>query len=54
MNNSELKDKVIVCKDCNKEFTFTVREQEFYIEKNFSEPLRCKECRDKRKALKNK
>ncbi len=49
----EKKDKLIVCKDCGKEFVFPVRDQEFYAEKGFSEPARCKECRDKRKAEKN-
>ena len=50
---SELKDKVIVCKDCGQEFTFTVGEQEFYADKGFeNEPVRCKECRDKKKAEK--
>ncbi len=50
----EKKDKVIVCKDCGKEFTFTVRDQEFYEEKGFTnEPVRCKECRDKKKAERN-
>lgn len=46
-----MEDKTIVCKDCGKEFTFTVREQEFYKEHGFEhDPVRCKECRDKRKA----
>ena len=46
--------KKIVCKDCGKEFIFTVGEQEFYQEKGFTnEPVRCKECRDKRKAERN-
>ena len=49
----EKQDKTIVCKDCGKEFIFTVGEQEFYKEKGFTnEPVRCKECRDKRKAEK--
>lgn len=53
--NEELKDKTIVCKDCGKEFIFTVGEQEFYKEKGFdNEPVRCKECRQKRKAERNK
>ena len=44
-------DKILVCKDCGQEFTFTAREQEFYAEKGFTnEPLRCKPCRDARKA----
>jgi CxxC-x17-CxxC domain-containing protein len=41
-----LQDKTLNCKDCGKEFDFTVREQEFYAEKGFeNEPQRCKECR---------
>ena len=28
-------DKVLVCKDCGQEFTFTAGEQEFYAEKGF-------------------
>ena len=44
-------DKILVCKDCGQEFTFTARDQEFYAEKGFTnEPLRCKPCRDARKA----
>lgn len=45
-----MEDKTIVCKDCGNEFTHTAGEQEFYKERQFSEPVRCKECRDKRKA----
>ncbi len=46
----EKQDKTIVCKDCGKEFVFTVGEQEFYAEKGFqNEPVRCKECRIARK-----
>lgn len=41
-----MKDKKIVCKNCGKEFEFTVGEQEFYAEKGFSEPKKCKECRE--------
>lgn len=44
-----MQDKIIVCKDCGKEFTFTAGEQEFYAEKGFNEPVRCKECRANRK-----
>lgn len=41
-----MQDKTIVCKDCGKEFIFSVRDQEFYKEKGFdNEPKRCKECR---------
>ncbi len=44
-------DKTIVCKDCGREFIFTVGDQEFYAEKGFTnEPQRCRECRTARKA----
>ena len=50
-----MEDKTIVCKDCGKEFVFTAGEQEFYKLKDIkNEPVRCKECRDKRKAQFNK
>ena len=43
-------DKVLVCKDCGQEFTFTAGEQEFYAEKGFDNaPARCKACRRNRK-----
>ncbi len=49
-----MEDKTIICKDCGAEFVFTVREQEFYKEKGFTnEPVRCKVCRDKKKAERN-
>ena len=41
-----MEDKTLVCKDCGKEFIFTVGEQEFFKEKGFdNEPVRCPECR---------
>lgn len=44
-------DKVLTCKECGAEFTFTASEQEFYNEKGFTnEPGRCPECRQARKA----
>ncbi|MDR2201480.1 MAG: zinc-ribbon domain-containing protein [Clostridiales bacterium] len=43
-------DKVLICKDCAKEFVFTEGEQAFYQEKGFTnEPARCPECRKARK-----
>lgn len=45
-----MQDEKIICKDCGKEFVFTVREQEFYAEKGFeNKPVRCKECRQAKK-----
>lgn len=46
-----MQDKKIICKDCGTEFTFTVGEQEFFKLKDIkNEPVRCKACREKRKA----
>jgi CxxC-x17-CxxC domain-containing protein len=45
-----VQDKTLVCKDCSNQFIFTVRDQEFYIEKGFeNEPQRCRDCRTQRK-----
>ncbi|HNX13615.1 MAG TPA: zinc-ribbon domain containing protein [Oscillospiraceae bacterium] len=45
------KDKILTCKDCGQQFTFTASEQEFHAEKGFTnEPQRCKACRSARKA----
>ena len=47
----EKQDIKIICKDCGQEFLFTVGEQNFYEEKGLTnQPVRCKECRDKKKA----
>lgn len=39
----------LVCKDCGKEFEFTVGEQKFYEKKGFPQPIRCKDCRSAKK-----
>ena len=47
----EMADMSVVCKDCEKEFTFTVFEQEFFLEHNWSIPrTRCKPCTTANKA----
>ena len=43
-------DKVLTCADCSQEFTFTASEQQFYADRQFSEPRRCASCRAIRKA----
>ena len=51
----EMEDKKIICKDCGKEFIFTVGEQEFYKEKGFTnEPTRCVACRRAKKEQQNR
>ena len=48
-----MSDKQLVCKECQKEFLFTLGEQEFYKEKGFlNAPQRCPECRKARKQEK--
>jgi CxxC-x17-CxxC domain-containing protein len=47
----EFQDKVLVCRDCGKEFLFSSGEQAFYAEKGFQNaPTRCKNCRAAKKG----
>jgi CxxC-x17-CxxC domain-containing protein len=43
-------DKALTCVDCRQEFAFTASEQQFYADRQFSEPRRCPSCRAIRKA----
>jgi CxxC-x17-CxxC domain-containing protein len=43
-------DKTLMCQDCNQEFVFSASEQQFYADRQFSEPRRCPPCRAARKA----
>ena len=45
-----MSDKQIGCAACGTEFTFTGEEQDFYAQKGFQEPRKCKPCRDAAKA----
>lgn len=45
-------DKTLNCRDCKQPFTFTGGEQRFFVERGFTEPTRCKPCRNARKAQK--
>lgn len=47
---SKYADKTLTCRDCGKSFVFTAGEQEFYESRGFSEPTRCADCRQTRKA----
>ena len=38
-------DKILICKDCGKEFVFTVQKQELFKDKQFPMPKRCCNCR---------
>jgi CxxC-x17-CxxC domain-containing protein len=46
-------DKTLTCADCGQEFVFTASEQDFYAQRNFTEPRRCPSCRASRKAARN-
>lgn len=45
-------NKTLKCVDCGKDFDFSERDQKFFQEKGFSEPKRCKPCRDIKKQNK--
>lgn len=44
-----MSDRHLTCKDCAKEYVFSVREQAFYQEKRFPDPARCKQCAAEKK-----
>ncbi|MFI5292111.1 MAG: zinc-ribbon domain-containing protein [Candidatus Limnocylindrales bacterium] len=41
---------MLSCADCGQEFAFTSSEQEFYAQRQFSDPRRCPSCRASREA----
>ncbi len=43
-------DRTLTCADCGQEFVFTASEQQFYSDRGFSDPRRCRSCRAQRKA----
>lgn len=44
-------DKTLTCRDCGRQFLFTVGEQDFYASRGFTnEPSRCPDCRQARRA----
>jgi CxxC-x17-CxxC domain-containing protein len=43
-------DKVLTCRECGREFVFTIGEQEFYQSRGLMhEPRRCPDCRNQRR-----
>jgi len=48
-----MSDRTLTCRDCGQEFVFTQGEQEFYQQRGFSDPQRCGNCRQARKAQRN-
>jgi len=50
MEKTVMPDIDITCAECGNAFPFTEREQDYYQERNLSQPKRCKQCRDARRA----
>ena len=42
-------DQQLTCSDCGQEFTFSSEDQEFFRERGYSAPKRCKPCRQAKK-----
>ena len=49
-SQSTFTDKTIECADCAQQFTHSAQDQQFYAERQFSEPRRCPTCRAIRKS----
>ena len=49
-SQSTFTDKTLECADCGQQFTHSAQDQQFYAERQFSEPRRCPTCRAVRKA----
>jgi CxxC-x17-CxxC domain-containing protein len=43
-------DLLLMCSDCGQEFVFTAGEQQFFQERGYSSPRRCKPCRQAKSA----
>ncbi len=43
-------DRTLTCGDCSQSFTFTADDQEFFAGKGYTDPKRCPDCRQARKA----
>jgi hypothetical protein len=48
----ELKDKTCICKDCKKKFVFTIKDQKYFGQKGWPDPVRCRVCRERKKISK--
>ena len=51
MQNQNIQDKTLTCRDCGNQFVWTAGEQQFYQDKGFTNPpSRCASCRQNKKA----
>jgi CxxC-x17-CxxC domain-containing protein len=50
--NAGYSDRILTCRDCGQDFTFTAGEQEFYASRNLTnDPSRCPSCRAARRGM---
>lgn len=50
MSNAGYSDRILTCRDCGQDFTFTAGEQEFYASRGLTnDPSRCPACRAARR-----
>ena len=47
-------DKSMVCGECGESFTFSADDQKYHLEKGYTEPKRCPNCRRARRAQRNR
>lgn len=52
MSNEDYRDRILTCRDCGNDFTFSVGEQEFFASKGLTNtPSRCPSCRATRRGV---
>ena len=49
--SEELRNKIIVCKDCKRKFPFTIEDQKYFGQKGYPDPIRCLYCRRQKRIL---
>ncbi len=47
-------DITLECRDCHQPFIFEAGEQDFFTQNGYPAPIRCKSCRQKKKAQREK
>ena len=51
MSNEGYNDRILTCRDCGQDFTFSAGEQEFYASRSLTnDPSRCPACRAARRS----
>ena len=46
-----MKNKVLHCRDCGDRFVFDARQRRRYAENDWPEPIRCPNCRSRKREL---